>query len=474
MSFISELLNEDFYISSWKHKNPIPPNLKECTTHEFELVLRLASESLVALRDSTSSIQFQNILDKKQNVAESEKKDLENRYIKEIQLQKDTYTYNIDNLDKKLNHEKNELQNRYIKEIQQLKDTHAYNLEHTKKQYSATLVDLEQSKFSAEKSYQLLQQNFLSLQNSMNSNIEKTVVSSIDKQNQYYTAQAHMLEKHYTSQIETLQRSLEQYQQLYAKEQNSSLKGKQGETNFDNMVQKYTTWELHDTSKIPDSCDRLATIRGCKTLFEIKNYSYNIPKKEIDKFKRDLELHKDCPFGIFISLNTAIIGANQDFIYAELNSNNQLLIYIQRFLDHDPESIFSVLNTFVDVAHELYNKSINFATDSSLQSKIDSLKPIITSEITCIAKVLNELVLHKNFLIDSITKQHSSIKHSVEKIRFTFESIFRLLFLENSVGETCNSTEDNKKKKRKKKAEVQETNIVLETTSACEPSHSYE
>jgi len=428
MAFIEQHTNEDFYISSWKHKNPIPLALQSCSAEDFELILRLASESLLALRSSATSVQIQDIIHKHLSAADLEKA---------------------------------ELQHRFSREIQTLKDTQAYNLDTLKTQYIHTIAELEQSKSSAQTAYQLLQQNFLQLQTSMSTNLEKSVSCSFDKQNQFYNAQVQMLEKLYKTQIESLQRSLEQYQQQTLKDQNSSLKGKQGETNFDNMVQSFTTWELSDTSKTPDSCDRLATIRGCKTLFEIKNYSYSIPKKEIDKFKRDLELHKDCPFGIFISLNTAIVGGNQEFIYAELNSNNQLLIYIQKFLQHDAETVFSVLNTFVDIAQELYNKSKNFATDASLQSKIDALKPILTHEIANVAKILNELTVHKNFLIDSITKQHSSMKHHIEKLKFTFESMFRLLFLEATVEDS--GAEDTKKKRRKKKAEI------TPSTSLCEP-----
>ena len=428
MSFIEQHNNEDSYISSWKHKNPIPIPLQSCSIEEFELILRLASESLISLRSSATSVQIQDIINKQLNIVSIET---------------------------------NEIQNKHAREIQSLKETQAYNLDAVKTQYTHTITELEQSKSSAQTAYQLLQQNFLQLQTSMNTNLEKSVSCSFDKQNQFYNAQVQMLEKVYKTQIESLQRSLEQYQHQTVKDQNSSLKGKQGETNFDNMVQSFTTWELSDTSKTPDSCDRLATIRECKTLFEIKNYSYSIPKKEIDKFKRDLELHKDCPFGIFISLNTAIVGGKQEFIYAELNSNNQLLIYIQKFLQHDAETVFSVLNTFVDIAKELYNKSKNFATDASLQAKIDALKPILTHEIANIAKILNELTVHKNFLIDSITKQHSSMKHHIEKIKFTFDSMFHLLFLENIVDDT--SAEDTKKKKRKKKVEL------TSTTSLCEP-----
>lgn len=409
MAFINEVKHNNLYISSWTHINPIPEHLKQITSEEFELVLRLASESLLSLRESANSHNFQDVLNKKiSNEVLKVKKECEEQI-----------------------------------------------------QTKQKLVDrLEIQKKEIQESYNLLQQNFLNLQSSVTQSIEKNISCGLEKQNIFFSGQVSSIQKTfegresiYKDQIKELKDLLDKYQKHSLIDQNSSNKGKQGETSFDGMVAQFTTWSLEDTSKAPDACDRQSIIRGCRTLFEIKNYSNRVPKSEVDKFKRNMEQHKDSPFGIFISLNTNIVGGPQELLYTEVTSNNQLLVYIQNFLSFDYDTIFCVLNNYIDMAQLLYTRIQNVSDDDDqLQSRIDSIKPILNNSFIQISLMLNEMNNHKKFMIDKVTQQHSSMKLHIDKMKLMFESILKTFFPEEKSIIVDEEEEIKKAVKRKKKS----------------------
>ena len=424
MALLKQTKENDYYISTWKHNKPIPTILETCTIHEFETILELSSEALKSLRQSASSLEFQDILNKK---------------IHEVEIKKKL----------ELDNQRNQLEEIRVHETKKLQ-----------KNISDLQAHLEQSL----KSYQVLNQNFLSLQSGTQENFDKSLNNAV----KMVESQHSKLENNYKERIHKLEQSLEHYTKSAISQNVSSNKGKTGEQNFDSLVESFTTWSIEDTSKTPQSCDRYGIIKGCKTLFEIKNYSYNIPKKETDKFKRDMEIHKDCPLGIFISLNTNIIGGHQDFFYTEFTSSNQLLIYIQQFNNYEPSTLFSILDSLIDIATLLHSKCSSVENDNSLQTKVDSIKPILLSQINNIANIVKELTNNTKYIIDSIQKNHSSMKHHLETLQFTFKTILQTLFESSSdlmiIDSSSEGQEQSPKKKRNRvKKVITENQIIINT-----------
>ena len=426
MALLKQTKENDYYISTWKHNKPIPTILETCTIHEFETILELSSEALKSLRQSASSLEFQDILNKK---------------IHEVEIKKKL----------ELDNQRNQLEEIRVHETKKLQ-----------KNISDLQAHLEQSL----KSYQVLNQNFLSLQSGTQENFDKSLNNAV----KMVESQHSKLENNYKERIHKLEQSLEHYTKSAISQNVSSNKGKTGEQNFDSLVESFTTWSIEDTSKTPQSCDRYGIIKGCKTLFEIKNYSYNIPKKETDKFKRDMEIHKDCPLGIFISLNTNIIGGHQDFFYTEFTSSNQLLIYIQQFNNYEPSTLFSILDSLIDIATLLHSKCSSVENDNSLQTKVDSIKPILLSQINNIANIVKELTNNTKYIIDSIQKNHSSMKHHLETLQFTFKTILQTLFesssdlmIIDSSSEGQGQEQSPKKKRNRVKKVITENQIIINT-----------
>lgn len=427
MAFISENYETNKYVSVWNHTKSIPEIIKTSSIQEFDTVIQLVADTLFKLRETSNSLQFQDILNRK--IVE-----IQTKTQKEFEQQLESINYET---------------------------TRKFNIEIEKIQKSKQQLEisLEQSL----KSYQSLNYNFENLQSTTNSSFEKTMNSMLEKQKESYESHIQTLDKVYKDQIVSLQNSLDHFTKQSIKDQNSSLKGKVGETNFDILVDQHTTWDIQNTAGSAQHCDRFGIIHGCKTLFEIKNYSNNVPKKEIDKFKRDMEVHKDCPIGVFISLNTNIIGAPQDFFYSEITNANQTLLYIQRFMYNEPISLFSIIDSIIKLGNTLYNKSITTTTEEhDIQSKIDSIKPILLNEIKNIGSVINELNNNKKLIIEKINDHHNSIKTHIDRMKYMFEKIFSLLFNDKEIiQEDIIMAPDAKKPRSNKK-----NNITCSSSSA--------
>lgn len=107
---------------------------------------------------------------------------------------------------------------------------------------------------------------------------------------------------------------------------NSSRKGKLGESlAMNSLVKKYPNWRIDDTAGTSHEADLFAYSDDYgKILYEIKTYSTNVGKKEIEKFKNDV-MTTNSNYGIFISQTSGIVGKKMmDYeIY-----NGKILIYV--------------------------------------------------------------------------------------------------------------------------------------------------
>ena len=405
MSFINETIDQDYYVSTWKTKIPICDSLKKLSCKDFELVLSYAYKTLETLQNNRNSLLFEDAL-----------KQIHNEHNNKILEIENNYNLIINN--------KNN-----------------------------NILKLETNKKELQECYNVLHLNFMNLQNNMNQSIKTDITDTLEKQNIFLSSQITSIQNTFNSQltiykeqIYDLNQSLQNYQTQALINQNSSNKGKQGEYTFDELVKQKTKWVLTDTSKIPEACDRQSIIRGCKTLFEIKNYKSKIPNAEIEKFKRNMETHKDAPLGIFVSLHTFITGGHQELIYSEFTSNNQILIYIQKFDSFESDNLFAYLNNFIDIAKLLYTKIHLNPQDIDIQNKVDSIKPILSSSLTQISQMINELNNNKRFLNDTINTHHIKMKNNIDIIKQNIENFIHLFFPTDT---TNTYVEENELKKRK-------------------------
>jgi len=388
-SFIEQRSENGYYISSWRHNNPLPECLKSISCSEFETLLSL----YITLGE----------IKQKDNI-DTFKKDIEHKFFEKAQVFE----------------EEKSLKDRKIKELQE-----SYNILHT---------------------------NFSALQDSQQ--------KAVDKEHKFFLSQIDSIRSLALSkdqQINDLKQELQQYKSQSLIQQNSSKKGKQGEQKFFALVNQNTTWSVEDTSGTPDAGDFQGIARDCKVFIDTKTYGVRgVPKCEIDKFKRNMDSNKDIPIGMLISMESRIIGGPQDFLYCEINSNNQLLLYIQNFLSYDMETIFSILNNYIDIAKFIYNRS-----EKSEQIDIQPVKPILTSLSTKISQTTNKISNMKESWIKKISTDCNELKNDVTQTFDMVKTVLNTLFPEDSISNMVIEDSENEKKKPIKRKKKSTTPIVI-------------
>lgn len=142
----------------------------------------------------------------------------------------------------------------------------------------------------------------------------------------------------------------------------SSSKGKLGEQRLKSVLDDlYNTADIQNTTGIKASGDFIMKRLNQPTiLFENKEYDYNIPKDEVQKFIRDVEYQNTN--GIFISQYSGITF-KQNF-QIDVNKGN-ILIYIQH-CEYTPEKI----RLAVDIIDHLYVKIKDMVVDDDNNNTI--------------------------------------------------------------------------------------------------------
>ena len=119
------------------------------------------------------------------------------------------------------------------------------------------------------------------------------------------------IRKIYEEKVESLYKKITSFQTL---SDNSYYKGKVGEQKMYNLLtMMFPKNEIIDTHKDPNRGDFLIVCEDeKKILIDNKDYSSNVPKKEIEKFHKDIQENIDVHSGILIS-NSSGIAKKDDF-----------------------------------------------------------------------------------------------------------------------------------------------------------------
>jgi hypothetical protein len=115
---------------------------------------------------------------------------------------------------------------------------------------------------------------------------------------------------------------------------NVKVKGSLFETEFhERLVEAYGTvrdFDLRDTARGGGhEGDLIMNIEGEQVMWELKDYSSDVPKKEVDKFVRDMRDCKGARVGVMVSKTTGIMGKH-GALAIEIQ-DGRLLIFVNRF-----------------------------------------------------------------------------------------------------------------------------------------------
>lgn len=200
-----------------------------------------------------------------------------------------------------------------------------------------------------------------------------------------------------TKQYEKQQDIRNDYELRLSRQQNSSLKGKDGETIvYEKLNMIFPSADIEDTHSKPHRGDFIVYHEGMVMMIETKNYSRNVQKSEIDKFYNDIDnpSNSDVQCGLFVSLNTGICN-KEDFQF-EIR-NNIPVIFIHNLLQNF-ESISLAVRFFRMV---LENTSI----DLTHKETIDAFKNSASSLKRNFQKQKTNLDRYYNSQLDIISNQ---------------------------------------------------------------------
>jgi len=427
-AFISETFTNGHFISKFRHTHSLKNIVEQISQEDFELLLQMSSNALNSLKDSLKTIEFKEVLEKQKEVAESEKaalvKDMETKYTRQIEELKAVLTVSEAGQHK-------------------LKEQFADITSKAELAFKNSLTE-----FISQKDSQF-QKELARLQEHHREEIKERLAQS---------------ESHYKETISSMKTT---YTELEAKlraahEKSfiSSEKGKQGEKEFEELCAEHTSWgTLVNTSKEDSATDRRCVIRGCSTMFEIKNYQSTIPSTEINKFLRDMKEHRESPLGVFVSLHTNISKKQGNYIQIEWTEDSQLLVYISSFYTHSIPDTLSFIDSCATIALTVYKSAAAAAAagnqDSEvsigLQSRIELAKHSISSEVKGVTDCMQSLTQNKKDIVSLIDKQYIEHQSKLNKMKTGLTDILHILLGKHEDAVIPPQTPVEKSKKRGKR-----------------------
>lgn len=452
-AFLSEVQDENYFISSYKHPHSLAETMKEFTPEQFEAIITLAASALKELNSSATTLQYKDMLSK--------------------DIAKHT---------QKFQEEQQQLLARQEKETKSLQTTHDRKLAELTSDLKTLRSELEISEFSLQR----MREQFDELKKTSNSVFQTSIQEIVKQKEDQYQKEIERLQQLHKSMTQSLENqarervaqcdsqhkeSLEKLKELYKEKEAklrkefektlvSSERGKQGEKEFEDLVKEFVPWPpLVNMSKTAHGTDRGCRIRNCNTLFEIKNYTNDVPSKEVEKFERDMAENSDVPLGVFISLNTNIVSKKSgNFIVMNWTPKSQLLLYINAFYTHSPEDILTFIDMCADIAWMVFDTARKSPQESEgtlqLQTRIEQIKIFIEKELKRTTEFLTTLAHDKKFMIEQINKQNTTYTYNIQQSKQALQGMLEILLgkeVEEVSTEPTTTPQEKQKKSAKKK-----------------------
>jgi hypothetical protein len=123
---------------------------------------------------------------------------------------------------------------------------------------------------------------------------------------------------------------------------NVKTKGSAFENEFkENLVRAYGTIRDFDLKNTAHGAghegDFVMTIEGEQIMWELKDYTGDVPKKEVDKFFRDMKDYKGAKIGVMVSKVSDISGRHGAVVFEIVD--NRLFVFVNKFDEWDDSGI---------------------------------------------------------------------------------------------------------------------------------------
>ena len=164
----------------------------------------------------------------------------------------------------------------------------------------------------------------------------------MENQSKYYEEKISR-EREYQTNMEGIRREYELKLDEYRKKveivnefnENSAKKGQEGENwLYNELIRQFPKATIVDCHK-KDHRGDFTLEDDIKGMIESKNYKKNVPKKEIVKFKKDIESNEDFKYGILLSLKSGVTN-REDFCLEFCSGKPMIFLH---FIKDNPDKI---------------------------------------------------------------------------------------------------------------------------------------
>ena len=202
-------------------------------------------------------------------------------------------------------------------------------------------------------------------------------------------------------QLGSVKENHQSVQDMLRKMDNSSFKGKIGESLVFHILQGlYPSGNLTFVGGTKETGDFILERRGkCKILIENKNWDTNVPRDEVEKFMRDTAMQNCC--GLFLSQHTGI--ANKENFEINIQDGN-VLLYVHH-VNNDADTIkvaVDILDHFKERLDEMGEDIEVEAMPKEILDKINENYRAVLSKKILMIKQLKDFQTSMTKQIDSI------------------------------------------------------------------------
>lgn len=287
-------------------------------------------------------------------------------------------------------------------------------------------------------------------------NIQQPLYSTLSASEERLSNSINNIKDTTIASVNTQDKLFKELEGFLGKYKSSTHKGKFGEEQLSSLLNSlYTNAEITNTTGIKAAGDFLIKrVDKPDIMVETKNYTDNIPKEEISKFIRDIEMLNIS--GIFISQHSGI-AFKQNF-QIDINNGN-VLVYIQH-CDYDPEKIRLAVDIIDNLSSKLkdintHDENINISKDI-IDSINDDYRLFILNKES-LHTVLRDFTKKMNTQIDDLAMPNLD-RYLEPKYAYVKDRVFKCDLCNEFIGKNKQALSSHKRG-CKKKCELQiETN----------------
>jgi hypothetical protein len=221
--------------------------------------------------------------------------------------------------------------------------------------------------------------------------------------------------QHSVDEFNSLKETLKQLPIILSKSQSKGVIGEVCVLDFLKESLSSTDYVIDNTSTTARSGDIRISKRDYECIIDSKFYKQTVPKKEVEKLKRDMfESKVRC--GVLVSLTSGVSGYKSIDMDVYVNENDKLsCVMILTNVKDQPERVLVGVKTLELIWEFFLKKTTSSSMSNSVRDKSISILSNIMESADDLRDLVRQYERHKKTVIDSLTNFHEMLVKNVEK-----------------------------------------------------------